>query len=451
MNSSKIFRNLILTASLFLCCVALSACELIEGTTQQQAVLPTVIVPTPVDTPEPDQVEAVVANAEEGSVRDSSRAITIWVLPEQSIDVESPEGALFAQQIADFESSHPDLDLSVEQKGIIGQGSMLDYFSSASVVAPNILPDLVLIPDDMLPRFVEAGIVTPLDELISEQDLADLYPVIDEITVFDNQRMGYPHSLSGLTHAAYNSAVYSSTLPSRLDQLFDLPLKPSFPATSQEGADLLFQLYLDEGGQIYNEEGAIAFESTPLLVGLRRIQALRNSETIARNSSEIANREEMWIDYKSGNSSLILTTSDRFLVEYQETSNLSFGQFPGSINGITPMVDGWVWAVTTADPVRQALAVELISWLANGSNMGSTTVLSERLPARSGAFEFWPNPDDEYIIFLDSELNRAIQRPELLDSNVGSVLQDAMLTLFSTTNPDVPPIAERATESINGN
>ena len=429
--------------------LSLAACSLLETpNTVEDTLSATVAVPTPADTPEPSVNEPAVNDSEEAA-KEPSRALTVWVLPELDLDPDTPAGSILNQQLTDFDINHPEIELKVEHKSIIGQGSMIDYFSSASNVAPKILPDLILVPHNLLPTFAADGYVYPIEALVTQNDIDDLYPVGHDLTIINSERMGYPYAIGGLTHAAYNSAVYSTTLPSRLDQVLNTPLKPAFPASGKDGAQLLLQLYLDEGGRIYNEEGNLAFESTPLLVGLRRIQALRANGSISDDVGELSNHEEMWLDFKSGNSSLILTNNGRFVAELQETADLSYGQFPGSIGGLDPMVEGWIWAVSTADPARQALAAELLTWMANGANMGDWTYTSQMLPVRQSALERWP--EDDYSSFLDTELDRATVKPELLSSNVGNILQGAMQDLFATTDPPVVTIAENAVKAINEN
>lgn len=430
---------------LFLTACDLSADRFIDATIIST---PTVVVPTPVNTPEPIINEPVFD--EDTPTRETTlRAIKVWVLPEIAIDPETLAGNIFEQQLVTFDNNHPEIELHVEQKSIVGQGSMIDYFSTAKNVAPNILPDLILVPNDVLPDLVEQNIVYPLDGLIAEDEFNDLYPAANQLVRVSNIYYGYPYAISGLTHAAYNTAVYTETLPSRLDDVLGTTLKPAFPAAGKDGAELLLQLYLDEGGDLYDEEGNLAFENTPMLVALRRIQALRASDLIDDSVKDIATREQMWLTYQSGSSNLIQTTQQQFIAEYGQTADLGFGQFPGSIGGLTPQIDGWVWAVSTADPVRQALAIELITWIANSPNMADWTFATQSLPSRRTALERWAQ--DEYTQFLDTELERASVRSELLDSNVGNILQGAIQALFSSDNPPVQGIANNAVSAINGN
>lgn len=449
-NQLNRFRTVYAALKMLAMFICLAACDLPADQFIDTNIIntPTVVVPTPVNTPEPGVNEPITD--ENLPTREATlRAITIWVLPEIAIDSETPAGNIFEQQLITFDANHPEIELHIEQKSIVGQGSMIDYFSTARNVAPNVLPDLMLVPHHVLPEMVEQSIIFPVGELIPEDEFNDLYPAADQLVRLNNTYYGYPYSISGLTHAAYNTAVYTSTLPTRLDDVLSTTLKPSFPAAGKEGAELLLQLYINEGGRLYDEEGSLAFESTPMLVALRRIQALRSSGLIDDSVGDIATREQMWLAYQSGSSNLIQTTGQQFITEYRQTADLGFAQFPGSVGGLRPQVDGWVWAVSTADPVRQALAIELITWVANGPNMADWTFATQSLPARRSALQRWAQ--DEYTQFLDAELERANVRSELLDSNVGSILQGAMQALFSADNPPVQGIANNAVSAINGN
>ena len=98
-------------------------------------------------------------------------------------------------------------------------------------------------------------------------------------------------------------------------------------------------------------------------------------------------------------------------------------------------MDGWAWAISAGDPTRQAVAADLLRWLAAGPNMGDWSLAASRLPARSSAFEQWPAGDD-YIDFLQAQLAQAaapyppLARGAMLDA-LGSALFD-VLSLAST-------------------
>ena len=80
------------------------------------------------------------------------------------------------------------------------------------------------------------------------------------------------------------------------------------------------------------------------------------------------------------------------------------------------------------------MAAELLSWLAEGSNLGEWSLSSMTLPARRSAFEQWPD-EDEYTSFLQEELERGEAFPNAADKIVIDALSVALfdvLTLAKT-------------------
>ena len=123
---SRLFGLLILSLSLF----GVVACELQPANpTTLLDEEPTVeaVVPTPVNTPEPSLNEPI---EEDLSTRETTRALSVWVLPEFETNSETPAGNVISQQLATFDANHPEIQLNIEHKSVVGQGGLFDYFST---------------------------------------------------------------------------------------------------------------------------------------------------------------------------------------------------------------------------------------------------------------------------------------------------------------------------------
>ena len=78
-----------------------------------------------------------------------------------------------AIQMTEFDTTHPDVNLTVSTKKITEQGGTLNYLRSGRSVAPDILPDVVVLPASQLATAVDEELVFPLDSLI---DTEGFYP-----------------------------------------------------------------------------------------------------------------------------------------------------------------------------------------------------------------------------------------------------------------------------------
>ncbi len=136
-------RRLLLALFLLL---FLTSCSLISSDETDPEATEIAPSPTPVITP---TIEATLP-ATEPALPASQQSLNIWVLTEISTQADSPGGTILAEQLAAFETNHPNVTLNIESKAPSGQGDTLSYLRSGREVAPSILPDLILLPADSL-------------------------------------------------------------------------------------------------------------------------------------------------------------------------------------------------------------------------------------------------------------------------------------------------------------
>ena len=103
-----------------------------------------------------------------------------------------------------------------------------------------------------------------------------------------------------------------------------------------------------------------------------------------------------------------------------------FASIPTRDGNATTLSQGWAWAIVTSDPVRQALAADLIEWLMEPENSTQWNLAAGHLPTRRAAFEVL-GTEDSYYPFLSKQLEGA--RPRLaraVYSEVARVLQQGV-------------------------
>jgi ABC-type glycerol-3-phosphate transport system substrate-binding protein len=370
-------------------------------------------------------------------VTETDNSLTIWIPPAIAARSETGDTVLSNQLLA-FGSSHPDLEIVVEQKTVDGQGGILSYLRTGRNVAPTVLPDLIVLPTNQLETVAAEQLIFPLGDLNDPDLLEDLYPAAQALVRHEGQLIGYPFALTNLTHLAYDSSAITTTLPATWEQFIsDSSNNFVFPAAGQEGAILTLQLYLAAGGSLTNEADQPGLQVEPLTTALRQLSQGRNNGFILLQSSNLTTLNESWQLFQAGTATLAQTTAEQFLRQRTDDLALGYASIPGPEGRLTPLVNGWAWAVSTADPEREARAIELITTLASDPGWGEWSRQSGILPASRQAFSEWPQ-DDAYIEFIQAELTRSAPIPINVDGSVMVALSNAVFDVVSLSkSPEV--------------
>lgn len=415
----------------------LVGCGLLADDPPVITVTPTLMIPSPVGTlvvPTP-----VGTGTSDVAATPTRMVLRLWTTEEISPRSEVRGGGILVEQLDTFASSHPDLLLDVQLKAVSGQGGTLSYLRTGRTVAPSVLPDVVLLQASQLAAATQEGLIYPLDTLISAEMINDLYPAAASLSRVNDSLMGYPFALTSLEHLAYNGAVITSTLPITWNAMIDLANADFvFPAAGLTGSRLILQLYLAFGGVLTNEVNQPNLQVEPLTQALTLISQGRQAGFVLLESDNLTTNGEAWQLFQSGLANIVPTNPRNFLDNRDLVSNAQYAFIPGPNGPIVPLVDAWVWAVTTPDPARQALAGELIRWLSSDATMGGWTSVAAHLPARRSAFAFW-TVELPYQSFLQTQLEQAQPFPAAATSSIITALNNATFAVIDGSK--IPEVA----------
>jgi len=216
-----------LTVSLLLTATAvlLGACDL----------SPTAVTPSPqaaTDTP-PAQPTAPVTSAPEATPGPSIITLTVWTTEAFSPTQAITSGQVLAQEVARFEEAHPEVRLHFVLKKPYGKGGILDYLLTTGAVVPGLLPDLAILDVAELGAAVQAEVVQPLDDLLPNDLVTDLYPAMREACTFEGRLYGLQYQ-ADLEHLVYNTGRMTVP-PSSWPGVLSNPGPYLFPAGGQSG------------------------------------------------------------------------------------------------------------------------------------------------------------------------------------------------------------------------
>lgn len=428
----------------FLCLIGLAATACTgqpETTSIATPVTPTSIPATPATSNNGNGNGATtpVFEIPEPTAQPKTRLI-IWLPPEIASRTEAG-AVVFSDQLLAFNNAYPELEISVEQKPVGGQGGSLNYLRTGKGIAPTILPDLIAIPVSQITAVSDEGLIFPLEDVIDTTTLDELYPVAKNWANHSGHTFAYPFAITELPQLEYSSTI-TQTTPVQW-QTFITNTNRTFvlPATGSAGAKLALQFYLEAGGALENEAGQDALELEPLILALKQFADGRQTGFIRQQSSNITTVDEARLLVQNGTADYALSASDEYLKGRTEEIFPGFAAIPGLDDSPTPLVRGWAWAITTSDPAERAAAAALINTLTTPENLGNWSLNSEVLPANPIAFDQWPT-NDTYVTFAHEELARAASMPKADNSALMKTLGNAVFDVISLSKTPEAAAAE---------
>jgi len=330
-------------------------------------------------------------------------SLTVWISDQVMPLSPGRLADVVEQQFAAFEATHPGLTIEVMPKKATGQGGIENLLTTASAVAPAVLPDLVAVDTQLLPALARKGLTWPLDDLISPEIQDDLYPFARQAGTVDEQWMGVQFEAHGLQHALYNPTKIAAA-PQTWDELFASGATLIFPAAGREGLvnDAFLIQYLSIGALLVDEGERPALSAEALTEVLTYYREGIERGTILTQTVEFSTVEQCWPKFLQAEVAMSYISSDLYL-------NVLTG-VPASVptRGGTAVIlsRGHAWALTARDPQRRALAVHLLEWLLDPVNVDDWSAAAGSLPTRRAAFERMER--SAYVTFMYAQLETAI-------------------------------------------
>jgi ABC-type glycerol-3-phosphate transport system substrate-binding protein len=334
------------------------------------------------------------------------QTLTVWISEQVGPLAEGRAVDVLQQQFAAFEATHPGLTVDVLIKKAEGPGGIESLLTTASPVAPTMLPDLVALNTRTLDRLARTGLTVPLDALVSPAVQEDLYDLAKEAATIDDQWMGVQFQAKGLEHAVYNPNKIA-VAPLTWTEVYSSGATYVFPAGGQEGLvnDAFLIQYLSTGASLVDEAGNPALDRDALaeVLGFYRQGIERGS--ILTDVIEFATVEQAWPMFLQAEVAISNISSDLYL-------SVKTGQaaaVPTRDGRAIILSRGHAWALTTRDPSRQPLVARLIEWLLNPVNMATWSQAAGTLPTRHAALVEMNR--DPYVTFMYGQLETARPYP----------------------------------------
>lgn len=364
-----------------------------------------------------------------------STVLRVWMVSALAPRPDVAGGALLAEQLDQFAQTRGLPAIDAQAKTVSDAGGIFSYLRTGRDVAPNVLPDLILLPADQLPTAVRERFVYPLEETVA---LDGFYLAALALGQVNGRQFGYPAGFSELYHAVVNKSAFPDGPPPTWDELLlNERARLGLAANGRAGVALTLQLYRSGGGTLDTQGDRLVLQETVLAKALGRLQTLDAAGRLTPEAERQTTDAEAWNSYLQGNASLVVVNASFYLDARSQTRSSDFGLIPGNTESARPLATGYVWAVTTADPVRRPLAEALLAYLADPAQLGPWSAAARVLPTRPAAFAAWT--DDPYHDFLRTALNLAEAYPLIFDAGRADIVRVGVVDLLEDNlSPGVP-------------
>lgn len=374
--------------------------------------------------------------------------LVLWTSEDYAPNSETEGGMQLLRQIQAFQQDR-DVRVQVILKKRSGIGGLLDFLTTASAAAPSVLPDLITLSDADLYQATRAGLLQPLDSLVSPELLEDQFDFATALTRLEGATMGVLYQ-ADLPHLVYDTTALEEP-PLSWRDLYSATVPFAFsPAAPSDGVNnvILIQ-YLALGGELTNEAGRPALDTERLTQALEFFQRAEQAGVVSKSVLDLSDATTAWATYRIGEAGMVQVPASIYLAERAGLSNAGFGPLPLHTPDVVTVGRGWALAIVTQDPERQRLAAALIEHLLAAENNGAWTQAAGRLPTRYAALDAWEG-DDPYLPFIRDLLAQAKPAPNPdVAAVVGGPLAEALAKVLSG---QVTPAeaAQAAAEAIKG-
>jgi ABC-type glycerol-3-phosphate transport system substrate-binding protein len=377
---------------------------------------PVILLPTETVTPAPQpSLEGIT--------------IELWV-PELLSPYEDDDlSKTFAAQLAAFSSAYSSRDARINttvKKGT-GVGGLYNLLTTASEVAPSILPDLLVLNQHDLLLAASEGLLQSLDnELPANADYytATLTSLRDSAGLW-----AFPY-LARADQMAYRRGI-TDTAPLTWSDVISGNYSLLFPAASPEGlaADSLLQIYLGSGGRVVDQVGQASLDRASLertydfFFDLQRAGLLDVEHALKMPSAAAC-----WSAYQAGLGDLTPVPFGQFWAEAAEEALPAWA--PTEEGPPITLFYTWGIAVVTQDPARRESALLLARWLLDANHMGGVALAAGMAPTRRSALAAWGLVDED-LVFADTLLSHGVAAlPPSIDTPVRRALQAGLVALL---------------------
>jgi ABC-type glycerol-3-phosphate transport system substrate-binding protein len=363
---------------------------------------------TPIVTSTPPAVTAIPTETSK-QPNDDLRTFTIWIPPLLAPDTTA--GSLLAEHISTFENAYALLQIEIRVKDESGPSGILETLSSASLVAPSTLPDIVLLDPVNLNTAALKGLIEPLDPILPTPKTPEWYSFAINAAFVDSIFYGLP-LFSEAEAFAYRKEIFEAE-PKDWADLLESNETILFPLGDQTSKFTLVQ-YISIGGELIDDKGSPTVDIAVLTDLFMFYLSAKETGQLPLYALQLQEAEDTWLALTQGNTNAAVIPVE--VLDEALTDNAYLVAPWPTRDGLGVMPTRTLsWAFVTKDNQQRDHASQVLQWLSEPTFLGKISQSLGMIPVTPTALQEWSDPESSAI--LSRLIRVAIPEPNAEEIN----------------------------------
>ncbi len=329
--------------------------------------------------------------------------LTLWST-EDLAPGTTAAGRMLRNQFDAFTAANPNIHIDSVLKKPYGKGGVLDFLTTTSAVVPDQLPDLAALDLAEVPPATSAGILQPLDSLLSANLKSDFFPFASQAAQVQGKWVAVPFT-ADIEHLVYSKAVVR-----KAPQTWDDLLKQKNTLLLPVGGDNAFLTQYLALAPLFDSNNQLALDVNAASQVLNFFKRTRDLNLMPDTAIGLKSSDEAWSIFAAGKTTMTVVSASRYLTDRDKVPDALYAPVPTRDGKIATIATGWAFVIVTNDPARQVAAARFIQWLVQGEHLAPWLRAAHRLPASRSTMILSVDLID-YGIFLRDEMERAVFLP----------------------------------------
>lgn len=368
-------------------------------------------------------------------------SLIIWLPPDMDPAEDTPSGALLKAQLAAFSAANGDIEIITRVKNARGSGGLLDALTATNLAAPDIMPDLISLSRSDLETASLKALVVSLDGKTLLIDSLDWFPYAREMALIQGSLYGIPFTGDALGIIYRNDLI--NPPPNTWEGLSSINNALAF-AANDPMANFSLALYQAAGGTVQDAQRRPMLEVEPLTEVLNLFADLVDTSSFSDQVMQLQNEEQVWLAFKNEQARAAVVSVSTYL--RNETENSAMVTIPPIEELSLTTGSGWVWAVATANPQRQALCLSLLEQLSDSQFLAEWNEAFGGMPPRPSSLDSWQDPTVRSLLSQVSVMT-VLKSSNPISINLGPIIRDAVIQVLRD-GIDPAVAAQNAVESV---
>jgi multiple sugar transport system substrate-binding protein len=360
--------------------------------------------------------------------------LVIWVPDTLLASNKDQMMALLQKQVSVFTSNNPEITVNIRIKKANGSDNLVDTLQSASLAAPDSLPDLIFLSSDDLQVNALKGLLFPFDGKTDVLDSSDWAPVMRQLTQVQGSTFGLPVLADALVYVSRTGKTFGPSIYKSEHPIYCYLKDPQ--------SLLPIGYYLSAGGSLQSDPGKPGVDEKTVEAALDLLRTGFLFGTFSTESIQFNGYADIVSGFSSGNADQMITWYSTIPTGME---NLNITSVPGVDTGSATLVKGSFWTMANPNPSRRSATIALAEILVEPEFLTSMARISGEIPVRKSASV----GKDPELLNLFSILQSGNPTPDgLLLVTIGPAFRSIVQELHNGTSKTNAELAQQIVDSI---